>query len=130
MAGAIRLQSLGRKLLHRDEFYEIHHTQASAKPRPACRRQDMVGAGGIISRGLWRVVPDKDGAGILNRRVSRGLNRDVFGGKQIRPFIARSRDRAIKITPWRPSASCAMDCSGEPVPSPVPPPDFAKSREW
>ena len=79
-------QSFGRELLHGNHLHEIHHTQTSAKSRLPCSRQHVVRTGGIIARGLRRVVAYEDRTRIVNERQVLRADRDVFRCEAIRPL--------------------------------------------
>src|SRR6476660_9814414 len=54
------VQPVTRKLLDRDGLNKILHSKSTSKTGHAARRQHMVRAGGIVSRGLWRIISYKD----------------------------------------------------------------------
>src|SRR5258708_37329226 len=72
------VKPLARKLLQRDGLHKIGDTQAAPVAGRAAGRQNMVRAGGVIARGLGRVVPHKDRAGMAHGGHILFFNGDMF----------------------------------------------------
>src|SRR5258708_7680438 len=62
------VQSLTRKPLQRNGLHKIGDAQSATVAGHGAGGQNMVRAGGVIARGLSRVIPDKDRAGVAHQR--------------------------------------------------------------
>ena len=96
------VQAVTRELLDRDGFHKVLYTQPAAEARrPACR-QDVVGARGIVTRSLRRVVAHKYGARVGDERQIFFVDGDVFRGEEIGPIarlLARPSDQYCAAPP-------------------------------
>src|SRR5690349_17001485 len=60
------VQTVEGKFLDGYEFYEIENAESAAEARLTGGGQNVVGAGGVVARGLRRVVANEDGACVSN----------------------------------------------------------------
>src|SRR5271157_1940948 len=73
-------------LLYGDDLYEVVDAQAAAKSRRSRRRQNVIGAGRIISSRLRRVLANKNRPGVADQRHIALVNRDVLRSNAINPL--------------------------------------------
>src|ERR1700752_3704452 len=79
------VQAVAGKFLDGDELHEIENAESAAEARLTGCGQNVVRTGGVVARGLRRVITNKNGAGVSNIGEIFASDRNVFGGQSVCP---------------------------------------------